>query len=347
MQEIIITPLEEGQRLDRLLGKYLNQASGSFLYKMLRKKNITLNGKKAGGGEKLAAGDVVRIYFSKETLDKFTGRAERPAPAAYAGHDLFRGAEPEILYEDENVLLLNKPAGILTQKARPEDVSLNEFAIAHLIRSGAVREEQLALFKPSVCNRLDRNTSGIVAVGKNTQALQELSALFRDRTVHKFYTCLVAGNVRKEQTIEGMLVKDEKANRVTVRKITGKETGEADNGQFIRTRYIPLAHHLDKNAAHDLTLLKVELITGRSHQIRAHLSSVGHPIAGDPKYGDRAGNDYFRREYGLKRQLLHAGELIFPKLEGPLADLSDRCFTAPVPEDFAKVLAGEGIQNST
>ena len=345
MQEIIITPLEEGQRLDRLLGKYLNQASGSFLYKMLRKKNITLNGKKAGGGEKLAAGDVVRIYFSKETLEKFTGGAKKPAPGMRAGEDPFRGAEPEVLYEDENVLLLNKPAGMLTQKARPEDVSLNEYAISYLLRSGAVREEQLALFRPSVCNRLDRNTSGIVAVGKNTQALQELSAMFRDRTVHKFYTCLVAGNIRDEQTIEGMLVKDEKSNRVTVRKLSGNGTGEgADHGQFIRTRYIPLAHHMDKNAAHDLTLLKVELITGRSHQIRAHLSSVGHPVAGDPKYGDRAVNEYFRREYGLKRQLLHAGELRFPEMEGALRDLSGKRFTAPVPEDFARVLKGEGIR---
>ena len=377
MKEIKITSLEAGQRLDRVLQKYLSRASAGFLYKMLRKKNITLNGKKAEGKEKLKEGDTIRLYFAQETLEKFAPQKES---------DDWPRTRLDIVYEDDQILLLNKPAGMLTQKAAPSDVSLNEYAIGYLLDSGALTTESLASFRPSVCNRLDRNTSGIVAVGKTTAALQELSAMFRDRTIQKYYQALVVGKVEKEATIDAYLVKDERKNEVRIipsqmsdvrekpdgnllRQNSNPKNADEDRhlsqkpddtieGRRIRTRYIPLA--LNENdfltehenterslsqhvVTHDLTLLEIELITGRTHQIRAHLSSVGHPIAGDPKYGSRRRNEYFAREYGLHRQLLHAGRIVFPQTDGILAYLGGRSFAAKLPEDFERVLAGERI----
>ena len=186
MRELEVTSLQAGQRLDKLLGKYLKEASGSFLHKMLRKKNITLNGRRADGSEKVAEGDLIRIFFAEETLEKFTGIGPKAEQGGKSLPERYPAAALDILYEDENILLVNKPAGMLTQKAHDEDFSLNEYAIGYLLRSGALSEEDLLSFRPSVCNRLDRNTSGIVAVGKSVAGLQELSKLFHDRTVHKF-----------------------------------------------------------------------------------------------------------------------------------------------------------------
>lgn len=332
MKEIVITPPEEGQRLDRVLQRYLSRASSGFIYKMLRKKNITLNGKKASGSEKLSAGDVICLFFADETLSKFT----EPAGSGYPVRKL------DIIYEDDNILLINKPAGMLTQKAEPSDVSLNEYAIGYLLDRGMITRDSLSVIKPSVCNRLDRNTSGIVAVGKSAAGLRGLSAMFRERTVHKYYRTLVVGALTQEAEIEGFLYKDEKTNTVTVRPVSGSME-ETPPGQFIKTRYVPVARRKDADMRHELTLLEVELITGRSHQIRAHLASIGHPVVGDPKYGSSRRNDYFRREYGLKGQLLHSGRLVIPQLEGELAYLSGREFTAPVPKLFSDILRGEHL----
>ena len=234
MRELEVTSLQAGQRLDKLLGKYLKEASGSFLHKMLRKKNITLNGRRADGSEKVAEGDLIRIFFAEETLEKFTGIGPKAEQGGKSLPERYPAAALDILYEDENILLVNKPAGMLTQKAHDEDFSLNEYAIGYLLRSGALSEEDLLSFRPSVCNRLDRNTSGIVAVGKSVAGLQELSKLFHDRTVHKFYRTIVLGHIEKGRTIEGYLVKDRDENRVRILKEPVPES------QQIRTRYTPL-----------------------------------------------------------------------------------------------------------
>ena len=155
MKELEVKAQESGQRFDKYLSRYLKEAPKSFLYKMLRKKNITLNGKKASGNEKLEVNDKVQLFFSDETLEKFMGEEKEVKKGSL-----------EILYEDENVIFINKPAGMLSQKAKKEDVSLNEYLAGYLLDSGAMTKEDFRTFHPAVCNRLDRNTSGIVAAGK-------------------------------------------------------------------------------------------------------------------------------------------------------------------------------------
>lgn len=348
MQERVVTKNEAGQRFDKLLAKYLRLAPQGFLYKMLRKKNITLNGKKASGSEKVEAGDVVRFFLSDETMEKFMTHPPKG--------QLFKGGSrqiPDILYEDEHILLFNKPVGLLSQKSKEADVSAVELLITYLLETGQIKKEELDTFRPSVCNRLDRNTSGILAAGKSLAGLQELSRFFKERTVEKYYLCLVAGRVEEEQTIDGWLKKNEKTNKVQVfeREIAG--------GDRIQTAYQPVSDTLTnpertlarsasdtgRPDVHTLqsTLLKVHLITGKPHQIRAHLASIGHPIIGDYKYGNKKINDRYRDKYGLNSQLLHAYELVMPKTDQTLSYLSGRTFTAEVPTLFREVCSGEGI----
>lgn len=337
MKEIHITETEAGQRLDKYLAKYLKEAPKSFLYKMLRKKNITRNGKKADGSEKLEAGDQICLYFSEETLEKFGGASEEGKEdeeriqikeGRICLADLYgtgETAEIPILYEDQNTILLNKPAGMLSQKARPEDVSLVEYLTGYLLKTGAVTKEQLKGFRPGICNRLDRNTSGIIVAGKTAEGLRTMGGLLKERKLDKYYYCIVKGTVEKKERIEGYLYKNHSHNKVSVHK-------EAIEGaDYIKTEYEPLK----TNGAY--TLLRVKLITGKSHQIRAHLQSAGHPLIGDGKYGDVAANKYFRKNFHLKHQLLHAGVLKFPQLEGEWQSLSGRTITAPLPDYFEEI----------
>ncbi|MCD8362919.1 MAG: RluA family pseudouridine synthase [Lachnospiraceae bacterium] len=316
MRMIIVQEQEAGQRLTKLLGSRLGGASTGFLYKMLRKKNITLNGKKADGSERLCAGDEIRIFLSEETYEKFASREEE---------EHFPEAHLDIIYEDTQILIVNKPAGMLSQKSSPRDVSLNEYMLGYLVRSGQWSPGEQA-FRPSVCSRLDRNTSGLVVCGKTMSALQCMAELLRSRELKKYYLCLVSGRVESAQRLEAWLKKDAASNRVAIFE-------EEQNGALpIITEFEPL------NVTDRATILKVHLVTGRPHQIRAHLASIGHPVVGDGKYGDQAVNESFRREYGTKRQLLHAWRIEFPQMEPPLETLSGKSFEADLPHDFRKVL---------
>ena len=179
MKEFIINENEAGQRFDKYLAKLLREAPKSFFYKMMRKKNITLNGKKATGNEKLFSGDHVKLFLSDETFEKFSGNDS--APRAHYALD--------IIYEDENILLINKPAGMLSQPADDGTPSLVEYLTGYLLKNGSLTENDLRTFRPSVCNRLDRNTSGLIAAGKSLSGLQELSGMFKSRELHKYYLC--------------------------------------------------------------------------------------------------------------------------------------------------------------
>ena len=214
MREISIQKNEAGQRMDKFLAKYLNKAPKSFFYKMMRKKNITLNGKKAVGNEQLKQGDVIKLFLAEETIENFIDHSQFSKKKASSARKQTAGkkVQLDILYEDEAAVFINKPVGMLSQKASPTDTSLVEYFIDYLLENGKITEEELYTFHPSVCNRLDRNTSGIVAAGKTLQALQGLSEMFRDRTLKKYYLCLVKGQVKENQRIHGYLVKNEKTN---------------------------------------------------------------------------------------------------------------------------------------
>lgn len=376
---------QAGQRLDKFLGKYLPEAPSSFYYKMLRKKNITLNGKKAEGREILKIKDQVTLWLADETILKFGGYMPGTVDQGEKGQiqpdrsvdisrlEIYRQAYRllsgvSVVYEDEHVLILDKPAGMLTQQARAGDMSLNEWMIGYLLYTNAIDARELQLFRPSVCNRLDRNTSGLVLCGKSLPGSQALSELIRIRGVRKFYRTICVGRLTPERCgpaaqetpqnlnepqapdglqlrgyqqikdymqIKGYLQKDTDTNQVTV--------NSQGPGKYIETICLPLRYYsLSADARESLyfTEMEVELITGKTHQIRAHLASIGHPLVGDSKYGNVQVNRILQQRFDLHWQLLHAFRLEFPALEGTLAPLSGKTIQAPLPESYRSVQAG-------
>ena len=332
MQEIIINKNEAGQRFDKYLQKYFKAAGSGFIYKMLRKKNIELNGKKSDGKEKLQIGDSVKIFMTDDTIAKFRGNVQTQSKndknkATKTDIDIIKN---NIVYEDDNIILVNKPAGVLSQKSKPDDYSLNEMIINYLIVEGKLTTEELETFKPSVCNRLDRNTSGLISFGKSLKGIQELSLGFKERFFDKYYIAVVWGNIKASQAIEGYLVKNEKTNKV---KISDRyDSNSNEKSSYIKTYYEPLKHakiFIDGKPS-DISLLKIKLITGKTHQIRAHLASIGHSILGDDKYGNKTKNQYLKKHYKINWQLLHSYELIINSNESyeVLKDLEGEHFVA-------------------
>lgn len=325
MRELKIGKQEAGQRLDKFLEKYLDTAPKSFFYKMLRKKNITLNDKKAEGIERVQVDDVVKLWLSEETIENFRSKKEEAAKVL----ENIQTEKLDIIYENEHVLLINKPAGMLSQKAQKDDVSLIEHLTNYLLESGQLTYEQMATFRPGICNRLDRNTSGIIVAGKSLYGLQTMGEVIKNRDIDKYYYCIVKGKIAKKQLIDGYLYKNKNRNKVT---ITKEPVEDAD---YIKTEYEPIKSN------DNFTLLRVKLITGRSHQIRAHLQSIGHPIIGDGKYGDVQVNKEMKKQYKLKHHLLHSRELHFKEMPEELSDLANKVIYAPLPDYFEKIIKYE------
>ncbi|MBR4344836.1 MAG: RluA family pseudouridine synthase [Lachnospiraceae bacterium] len=337
MKIVNIYENEAGQRLDRILIRLFPNAGKGFIFKMLRKKNIVLNGKKAEGNERLTIGDEIKIFLSDETFTKMseTDYSEIAYETGSLNDREYCKKITEMkVYEDDDIIILNKPAGILSQKASENDISLNEMLISYMLCNKMIENEQLKTFRPSMCNRLDRNTSGLICGGKTLKGLRVLSEMFRDRTISKYYLCLVKGTVKEAKHIEGYLYKDEKTNKVIIKndidgftecknQKTDKEIS-SDMSVHIITEYKPVYNEKGN------TMLEVKLVTGKTHQIRAHLASEGHPIAGDGKYGDREFNRWAEKKYNTKYQMLFAYKLVFPencpgmpKLNGKVIELNN------------------------
>lgn len=317
MKEIRITEQEENQRLDKFLLKYMNKAPKGFLYKMLRKKRIKLNGGRAEGSELLRAGDMLQLYLAEETMDSFTEGKTLVSAARHFG----------IVYEDDDILVVSKPAGLLShpEKSTDKDTLIDQI-LYYLYEKGQYTPKGQNGFTPALCNRLDRNTSGIVVAGKTLRGVQAVNETIRGHGLEKYYYALVAGEIHEAGEISGFLTKDGEKNQV-------RPTG-AGGGAHAVTKYRPL------RCEKGYTLLEILLVTGKTHQIRAHMQAIGHPIIGDRKYGEEKRNRECRREFALCNQFLHAGEIIWRRPADALRYLAGKKMTAPLPEPLQAVCSG-------
>ena len=301
MKEIVIESNDAGQRVDRFLKKYLRNAPLSVIYKVLR-KDLKLNGKRAKEDQMLSEGDVLSIYASDLDIENWTKRKETGKVKAKR--------QFTILYEDDDLIIVNKPFGLLVHgdKSEKKDTLANQVK-DYLIETGAYDPRNEKTFVPSPVHRLDRNTTGIVVFGKNAESLRKLSKMFREEKserVRKLYYTFVHGKLDEPMHLKGKLLKDEQKN-------IAKVLPEGDErGKYIETVVKPVA--VSKNGKY--SLVEIELITGRSHQIRAHLASVGHPLVGDTKYGGKAFSSK-EGEWSLGRstQALHACRIMIDDID--------------------------------
>ncbi len=322
MIKLQITENDDRQRLDRFLRKYFKNAPLSRIYKMIR-KDVKLNGKRAGEDTMLCAGDELTVYISEEEAESLC-RSRRPAGVKKQ----FR-----IAYEDENIIVVEKPFGLLVHgDEREKKNTLANQVVDYLIEKGDYVPRRERTFVPSPVNRLDRNTTGLVLFGKNSRTLQSLNRMMREKGyVEKYYLTIVSGRLQKPLTLSDYLTKDHDKNIV---KVWRDKDPSGNEGKAIETIARPVAW------AKGFTLVEVELVTGRTHQIRAHMQKAGYPVIGDEKYGDPAVNARIRREYGLSTQFLHAYRLAFSSALPPLEYLAGKTVTAPLTDFMETIRAG-------
>ncbi len=287
MKSFVITENDANQRLDKFLQKAVPLLPKSLMYKSLRTKRIKLNGKRAEISTRLSVGDTVSLYLNDEFF----------AEDKQAYDFLAAPADIDLVYEDENILLINKPAGLCVHEDNDNTPDTLICRIQHyLYEKGEFLPEKESSFTPSLCNRIDRNTSGIVIAAKNAETLRILNERIKERELRKFYLCVVSGSLSpKEATLKHFLLRRPNESLVHV------FDQPHPDARTILTKY----KVLDKSREN--SLLEVELLTGRTHQIRAHMAHIGHPLIGDGKYGSNAVN----RKYGQKYQLLCSYKLTF------------------------------------
>lgn len=309
---ITIGQNEAGQRIDKFLRKLLKDIPLSAIYKTIRKGNVKVNGKKCKEKYFLEEGDEVVIRYietstpKKETFQKVD-------------------ANFKVTFDDENILIVEKWPGVLVHSDKKGgEPTLTDYVLSYLEEKGDYIKEKELTFTPAPCNRLDRNTSGVVIFGKNFESLKLLNEMIRERTVEKYYMCLVKGKI-KSGIYKGYICKDEKANisRVYDKPRQGSKEIEME------------VNLIETNGL--FSLLEIRLITGRSHQIRAHLSSMGNPIVGDTKYGDKKLNSFFFNKFGLDYQYLYAYKLVFKDCKGRLEYMTNKTIAEALPPMFKKI----------
>ncbi|WP_324822372.1 RluA family pseudouridine synthase [Sinanaerobacter sp. ZZT-01] len=310
MIKISITENEENQRLDRFLKKYFKSASLSHLYKLIR-KDIKINGKRSKAEAILKLGDELNIYITDEEAENL-----RKTKKLQHSKKQFH-----IAYEDAHILIAEKPFGLLVHGDRTEKKNtLANQVISYLIETGEYRPRLERTFAPSPVNRLDRNTTGLVIFGKDNRTLQTLNQMLREKEcVKKYYLTIVCGELKNELHLMDKMIKDEIKNKVSVHKLE-----EGSDGRMIETIARPI------QSANGYTLVEIELITGRTHQIRAHMQSAGYCVIGDEKYGNAKANRELKKRFGLSTQFLHAYKLYFAHAHEPISYLEGKMVTAPL-----------------
>ncbi|MDO4847738.1 MAG: RluA family pseudouridine synthase [Clostridiaceae bacterium] len=288
MKSFVISQNDSGQRLDKFIHKSVPLLPQSMLYKYIRTKRIKVNSKRAEISQRLEVGDTVDMYIN----DEFFAEAEKKYDFLEAPKSL------NVIYEDANILLLDKKQGVL---CHPDDKEYVDTLIGrvkrYLYEKGEYKPDEENSFVPSLVNRIDRNTGGIVIAAKNAEALRILNEKMKNRELHKYYLCVVVGTPKnKSDTLTGYLLKDEKTNTVKVLK------APCEGAKTAKTKYRVI------DSVDGLSLVEVELLTGRTHQIRAHMASIGCPLLGDGKYGNNRTNKKFG---GYKKQLLYSYRLEF------------------------------------
>jgi len=312
MKTLHVNKEESNQKLEKYIRKSFKELPLSYIYKLFRKKDVKVNGKRETKDYIVKEGDIIEAYID----NSFTFNDENTYKKVKYDFD--------VVYEDENVLFINKKVGVLVHEGDDNnDVNtLNNQVISYLIDKGEYNPS-IKAFVPSPAHRLDRNTSGIIMYGKNIESLQILFDLLKSHeNISKYYLTLVKGKVEKRGIIEDKLLKDEKSKTVKV----------SSKGLEAKTIYRPLKFN------DNYSLLEVELLTGRTHQIRVHLSYHNMPIIGDSKYGDFSINKEFKSKYKLEYQFLCAYKLYFKNIEGKLSYLSNRSFEIGLDNKKKKII---------
>lgn len=311
MQRFTVSDLESGQTLEKFVKKVLKDAPLSAIYKLFRKKDVKVNGHWQDAKYVISSGEEITIFIKDEQYDEFKKKQQVVATDKIKSW---------IVYEDENVLLINKPRGVLVQKNTKDDEALDDMVISYLAEKKEY--DTSGAYVPAPAHRLDRNTAGIIIFGKNLPTLQYLSKVIGDKTkVSKKYLTLVKGHIDKEGEIALPLLK--KQTHVEV---------DYQNGKEAITRY-KLVRYVG-----NYSLVEVELLTGRTHQIRVHMSKSGYPVIGDAKYGDYKLNREIEEKYGFTNQFLVAYYLSFNNVDGPLKKLNKKSFEIEPPNDLNDLL---------
>lgn len=288
MRELVVKKNDANQRLDKFLLKKFKTMPKKMAYMYIRKKCVKVNGKKATPEVMLKENDLLTFYIKDEFFDNIQ---EENYEFLKAPKNL------KIIYEDENIILLDKKPGVIVHQDKSYHFDCLLLRLQHyLYDNGEYNPNEENCFAPALVNRIDRNTGGIVIGAKNAESLRILNQKMKDRELHKFYLCLLINKPKKDNAIlSDYLIKNEKTNKVTVLR------NEKQGAKKILTKYSVLETN------NNLTLCEVELLTGRTHQIRAHMSSIGCPILGDNKYGNKKLN----QKYSLSKQCLYSYKLAF------------------------------------